>query len=50
MEDVVGSIEKGKRADYVVLDRDLMKVSDREVADVKVLATVMDGEVVYGSL
>lgn len=50
MEDVVGSIEKGKRADYVVLDRDMMRVSDREVADVKVLATVMDGEVVYGSL
>ncbi|KIK58361.1 hypothetical protein GYMLUDRAFT_45275 [Collybiopsis luxurians FD-317 M1] len=50
-EDILGSLEPGKKADFVVLDKDIMKVDDiKQVLDTKVLATVLDGEVVFGKL
>jgi len=49
-EDILGSLEPGKKADYVVLSKDIIRIEPREIPDVKVLATVMDGEVVYGKL
>ncbi|KAH7924458.1 hypothetical protein BV22DRAFT_1013302 [Leucogyrophana mollusca] len=49
-EDTLGSLAPGKFADYVVLDRDIMTVPQAEILGTKVLATVVDGEVVYGSL
>lgn len=48
----LGSLEKGKKADFVVLDRNIMNES-LPVADIlraKVKATVIDGRVAYGSL
>ncbi len=48
-EDKLGSIEPGKRADLVILDRDIMKVPPMEILSAKVLKTVLDGEVVYQS-
>jgi predicted amidohydrolase YtcJ len=44
MEDKLGSLEVGKYADLVVLEQNLFDVSSDELADVKVVATVMDGE------
>ncbi len=38
-----GSIERGKRADFVVLDRDIMTVPAREVLRTRVTATYIDG-------
>lgn len=49
-EKETGSIEAEKKADFVVLDRDLMKVDVKDILNVKVIATVMDGKVVYGQL
>jgi len=49
-EDKVGSLSIGKRADFVVLDRDIMTIPVSEILATKVKATVIDGEVVYGSL
>jgi len=46
-EDEVGSLEVGKRADFVVLDRDLFEVDPAEIPDTKVLATYLDGQAVY---
>jgi predicted amidohydrolase YtcJ len=43
----VGSIEVGKLADLIVLDRNLLKIPPREIAAVKVLLTVVGGHVVY---
>lgn len=43
MEDKIGSIEVGKYADLVVLDQDITTVEPREISNIKVLGTVMDG-------
>ncbi|HMU47932.1 MAG TPA: amidohydrolase [Chitinophagaceae bacterium] len=42
-----GSIEKGKFADFVILDRDLMKESDNNLLNIQVLKTFLDGKKVY---
>lgn len=44
MEDKIGSIVVGKYADLVVLDQDITKVAPREISNIKVLGTVMDGK------
>jgi predicted amidohydrolase YtcJ len=41
-----GSITPGKRADLVVLDRDILSVDPMEIADAQVVMTVVDGLVV----
>lgn len=46
-EDEKGSIEPGKYADLVVLDRDLMTAPADMLADTKVLLTVVGGKEVY---
>lgn len=43
-----GSIEKGKFADFVILDNDLMKVEEGKILSTKVLKTFVGGELVYG--
>ena len=42
-----GSIEKGKFADFIILDKDIMKINIDEVPNVKVTATYVNGEKVY---
>jgi len=42
-----GSIEKGKFADFVILDTDLMKVNEKDILKAKVLMTYVNGEKVY---
>ncbi|KAG1777861.1 amidohydrolase family-domain-containing protein [Suillus placidus] len=49
-EDILGSLSIGKKADFVVLDRDIMTVSMEDILGAKVTATVIDGEVEYGNL
>ncbi|MBQ4846737.1 amidohydrolase [Pseudoalteromonas sp. MMG005] len=46
-EQVVGSIEVGKLADLVVLDRNLFEQNASEIKNTKVEMTLLDGEVVY---
>jgi predicted amidohydrolase YtcJ len=46
-EDVTGSIEVGKRADLVVLDRNLFDTPPDEIGDTRVLLTLLEGEVVH---
>jgi predicted amidohydrolase YtcJ len=47
MEEELGSLEVGKKADLVVLERDLFKVPAYEIHKVKVISTFVDGERVY---
>jgi predicted amidohydrolase YtcJ len=42
-----GSLEKGKFADFIILDKDLMNCLEKEVLQTKVLATYLNGEIVY---
>ncbi len=42
-----GSIEVGKRADIVVLDRNLFEIPPAQINEARVLMTIFDGEVVY---
>jgi len=46
-EDLKGSIEPGKLADLVVLERDILAVPALEIKDIVVLRTMMGGEFVY---
>ncbi|QEG00408.1 N-substituted formamide deformylase precursor [Stieleria maiorica] len=48
-EDEIGSLEVGKRADFVVVDRDLLRCSDDEIRDALVESTWLDGRPVYQS-
>lgn len=49
-EDTLGSISIGKRADYVVLSQDVMKIPAKKILDTEVLATVIDGRPIYGAV
>ena len=46
-DDVTGSLEVGKFADLIVLDRYILSVTAEEIANTKVLETVVGGDVVY---
>ena len=47
MDDVSGSIEEGKFADLVVLDRNILKCSPEELVETRVLVTLLEGRPVY---
>ena len=42
-----GSLEKGKWADFVLLDKNLMTVSPKELKEIKVVATYCNGKKEY---
>lgn len=46
-ENDMGSIEEGKFADLVVLDRDFFSVSDAEARRTRAALTVVDGKIVH---
>ena len=47
MEDKVGSIEVGKYADLVVLEKNLFEVEPEAISDVQVVSTMMNGKFTY---
>jgi len=42
-----GSLETGKRADFIVLDRNLLEIPEDEIHDTQVLKTVVNGRTVF---
>jgi predicted amidohydrolase YtcJ len=49
MEDVAGSLEAGKYADFVVLDASPLKVEPNTIRDIEVRGTVMGGNLTYSA-
>ncbi len=49
LEKETGSLEIGKKADFIILDRDLMKADENELLGTKVKATYVDGKKVHGN-
>jgi len=47
MEDETGSLEAGKKADLVILDRNIFDVDPYTIHETEVVMTMMDGDVVY---
>ena len=45
----MGTLTPGKRADMIVLDRDIFEVDPMEIADARVEMTIFDGRIVYQS-
>lgn len=46
-DDEIGSIEVGKCADFIVLDRDIFEINPVDIGNTQVLMTFFDGKVVY---
>ena len=49
-ENIKGSIEAGKLADFTVFDKDIMTVAEEEILTTKVVMTIVGGKVVYRAL
>ena len=47
VEDELGSIAAGKRADLVVIDRDPLAIDATDLSEIRVLRTLLDGREVY---
>jgi predicted amidohydrolase YtcJ len=48
-EEITGSIETGKAADLVILDRNLFEIPSAEIHQVKVRMTLLEGKIVFSS-
>lgn len=46
-EDLLGSLEPSKFADFIVLDRDFLTIPEDEIPKINVLMTVMGGKVMH---
>ena len=46
-EDIAGSLEEGRRADLVILDRPIDEIPLDEIKDLEVIMTILDGKIVY---
>ena len=47
MEDKIGSIEVGKLADFIVLERNIFEIPATEIAEIEIRQTYFEGELVY---
>jgi predicted amidohydrolase YtcJ len=46
-ENIKGSIEAGKVADFCVIDNDILTIDPHKVGDLRILMTIAGGNIVY---
>jgi predicted amidohydrolase YtcJ len=47
LEDRIGSLEAGKQADFVVIDRDILTCPEDDIKDTRAVVTYLDGKAVF---
>ena len=50
MEEQIGSLEVGKKADFVILDKNLFEVDKYNIHTVNVVETILGGKTIYSTL
>jgi len=45
-EDLIGSLEEGKLADFILLDQDIFSIAPSEIWKTQVLETWVNGEII----
>lgn len=46
-ESINGSLEPGKAADFIIIDRNIMKIEEQQIPETRVLSTYIDGKLVF---
>jgi hypothetical protein len=46
-EDIVGSIEVGKLADFTIIDKDILTIPAKEILTTKPVYTIIGGKILY---
>jgi hypothetical protein len=46
-ENVLGSIKIGKRADFVVLGKDILTIPNEEIKDIPIIMTILEGKIIF---
>lgn len=47
--DELGSLEEGKWADLILIDRDYLSIPVDDISNIRVLMTMLGGEVIYNA-
>lgn len=47
LDDITGSIEVGKAADFAILSRDIIQLSAEKIKKTDIWMTILNGQIVY---
>ena len=46
-ENLKGSIKEGKKADLIIIDKNPLKIDNKDIKDIKILETIKDGKTIF---